>query len=112
MGAEARLEVGYATTSRNEEAEPYRQLWAEVLRIAVLDASGHVTALHQVPANVPRDVASRRIAESAAAWFTSPRHSAGSFIWICNLLDLDPGAVRAALQKNNKGVKHEAGAHD
>ncbi len=58
----------------------YRRLWAAVLEQAVKDARGGRTY--------------HIITEEARAWFRSKKEGMGSFIWVCRILDLDPGYVR------------------
>lgn len=41
---------------------------------------------------------SKRIREDAQAWFSSGERSFFSFLWICDLYQLDPSAVRLALK--------------
>lgn len=38
----------------------------------------------------------RRLRRAARQWFRSERKTAGSFLWCCSLLGLDPEAVRRA----------------
>lgn len=83
--------------------EPERELWLperelllamprrawEVLHGIGPLCGGHVTA--------ERDNRLRpKLGRAARRWFTSPCKTAGSFIWVCDLLGLDPDAVRRA----------------
>lgn len=36
------------------------------------------------------------------AWVASPAKKAGSFLWYCDLFDLEPSAVRRAIQERVK----------
>jgi len=59
----------------------WRALWRAVLDQAFKDAQGHVgTYAHR------RD---------AREWFCSNRNDLGSFLWICEVLDLDPEVTLA-----------------
>jgi hypothetical protein len=61
-------------------------LWSRVLLQAIWDLAG--VQLRAPRSEIPR------LQRSARAWFLSGDHSPGSFIWICHVLSLDPGAVR------------------
>ena len=65
---------------------PETILWSRVLLQAIWDLSG-------IKLKVPKKEAPtlRRITR---AWFSSFNDSPGSFIWICNVLSLNPDAVR------------------
>ncbi len=56
----------------------YRSLWAAVLKQAIKDANQYV--------NNPLT--------SPGLWFSSNSHAIGSFLWICSVLNIDPGSVR------------------
>ena len=58
---------------------PYRNLWAAVLEQAVKDVL-------QCTASLDR--------ERTLSWFESKRKDVGSFLWICNVLDLNPETIR------------------
>lgn len=98
----AAIEVGHQVTAGcPHELDGYRQLWAGVLLVALEDARGHVKA-GNFPGNIfraggppaqVRSLVRRRVTHGALEWFVSERREAGSFLWICGLLDLDPGAV-------------------
>lgn len=62
--------------SRND---PELELWRNVLWIAIRDRQG------QFGKNLQRD---------AQAWLNSDRKEVGSFRWVCDILNLDPQAVR------------------
>lgn len=61
--------------------DPYRRLWAAVAQQAVDD-------LHDTAVNLPGP---------ARAWFRDERMFIGSFLWVCQVLELDPGCVRRKL---------------
>lgn len=60
-----------------------RDLWKAVLEQAFKDAQGRVgTYEHK---------------KDARRWFRSNRKEIGSFLWVCEVLDLDPKATLARL---------------
>ncbi|MPZ78805.1 MAG: hypothetical protein GEU77_20070 [Deltaproteobacteria bacterium] len=62
---------------------PEAQLWTEVVIQAI------------------QDLASKdpRARSSAQEWFASDNDEVGDFIWVCNIMSVEPGVVRAALAK-------------
>ena len=58
------------------EEKGWRALWKAVLDQAFKDAEGNVGTYDQ--------------REDARAWFASSRRDIGSFLWICEVLDLEP----------------------
>lgn len=73
---------------------PCLALWAAVMQVAIEDSRG----LGPMPSG-HRDGSRADLRDRAVAWLSSPEQKVGSFLWICSLLDLDPGAVRAALTR-------------
>jgi hypothetical protein len=65
---------------------PETILWSRVLLQAIWDLSG-------IKLKVPKKEAPT-LQRITRAWFSSFNDSPGSFIWICNVLSLDPDAVR------------------
>jgi hypothetical protein len=61
-------------------------LWSRVLLQAIWDVAGIKLKLPK--SEVPR------LQRTTRAWFSSTSDSLGSFIWICNILSLDPDSVR------------------
>jgi hypothetical protein len=53
-----------------------RQLWTAVLRLAF------------------EDLENRKIAPRARFWFNSSKTGPGSFLWVCENLELDPKSIR------------------
>lgn len=45
--------------------------------------------------------------EDAESWIESNSEEVGSFVWACDLLDLEPSAVRAAWRRKRKETKGE-----
>jgi hypothetical protein len=65
---------------------PEIMLWSRVLLQAIWDLAG-------IKLKMPKSEAPR-LQRTTRAWFTSSDRSAGSFIWICHTLSLDPATVR------------------
>jgi hypothetical protein len=68
------------------EMNPEMVLWSRVLLQAIWDLAG-------IKLKVQKSEAPR-LQRRTRAWFLSTKDSVGSFIWICNILALDPDAVR------------------
>jgi hypothetical protein len=68
------------------EMNPEMVLWSRVLLQAIWDLAG-------IKLKVQKSEAPR-LQRRTRAWFLSTKDSVGSFIWICNILSLDPDAVR------------------
>jgi hypothetical protein len=65
---------------------PEMVLWSRVLLQAIWDLAG-------IKLKVQKSEAPR-LQRKTRAWFLAKKQSPGSFIWICNILSLDPDAVR------------------
>lgn len=72
--------------------DAYGQLWLAVLQKAVEDAS---TPL-QPAQNHQGDLFYQR---RARLWMLTARKGVGSLNWICNLLNIDPEAIRAEVRR-------------
>ena len=66
--------------------DPVRELWAAVLQQGLEEALGRA--------------ADPRLKDPARAWIRATRDNAGSFLWVCAALDIDPDYVRGKLQLN------------
>lgn len=66
-----------------------RQLWAAVLLQAIED----LAAGHQAPAGERRN-----LAILARQWVDSAEVGTGSFVFVCGVLDLDPGLMRTRIR--------------
>lgn len=81
---------------------PEKSLWAGMLLRALNDAAGVQLMESKKYANL--------IQRDARAWFSSPRFTTGSFLWICDVLNLDPDAVkRSTLQRSAHKVATSLG---
>lgn len=62
---------------------PEAELWTAVIQQAIQDISS--------PDSYEQ--------ESARSWFNSSTDAVGSFIWACNVIDIEPSFIRTSLQK-------------
>jgi hypothetical protein len=69
-------------------------LWSRVLLQAMWDLAG-------IRANLPKRELPR-LQRRTRAWFLAREESPGSFIWICNILALEPEAVRSRVLSKSK----------
>jgi hypothetical protein len=88
------LDSAFDTELVAEEFSPYRALWASVLTTAFADLDDH----------------KQEIVQDAKAWLYSRETGPQSYIWICDLLGVDPDELlwicstrqgRKILHKNN-----------
>jgi len=70
---------------------PEWKLWAAVLETALDDVYGLSALRSHTTAARERETKGRL---PALAWFADEQNSVGTFHWICDVLDLDPNAVR------------------
>lgn len=70
-------------------ADAHRQLWAAVLLQAIED----IVAGQDAPAGARRDLAIQ-----ARLWVASDEDAIGCFIFVCGVLDLDPGLMRTRIR--------------
>ena len=64
---------------------PEAELWTEVIVQAIEDLSSHTHDQRE---------------RSALLWFNSRTEAVGSFIWACNVINIDPDVIRSALRKD------------
>ena len=67
--------------------DAYKRLWFAVLEQALTDAKGKHYSYR----------------EEAREWFLSEKYETASFLWICDVLDLDPDSFRNAYRYEWKG---------
>lgn len=70
---------------------PYRRLWVAVVAQAMKDLA------EEGPGNARER---ERARDEARRWFHAERDGVGSFIWVCLVLDVDPGKMRTAVLKD------------
>lgn len=74
------------------EGNACKKLWFAVLFQAISDL---------VPARASENKDSVGVQDQAYKWFHSKRKNVGSFIWICDIFDLDADRMRTACMKRN-----------
>lgn len=77
------IEANDDNSDETDSTSDYYQLWAAVLKQAVLD--------------IKKRSQSHTDYISAYEWMMSKEHYPGTFIWVCDLLNLDPEFVKAKL---------------
>jgi len=73
--------------NRDPETEPYRELWAAVLELAISDLAGGGES-------------ERR--RQALDWILAPANEVGSFKFCCSCLQLDPSAAQARILRSDQ----------
>lgn len=63
--------------------------------------TARVTMLKKTPDQAAEDA--RKDHASCVKWMKSNSTQEGSYLWFCDEFDLDPGAVRKAMQENANG---------
>jgi len=76
-----------------QELTGERDLWAAVLIQAAQDAFAV-----QGPKTFGKTISPQAIREDAWRWFDSDKTDCGSYLWICDQLDLDPSATRDRIE--------------
>lgn len=76
-----------------------RAVWEEVLKQAIDDVveGPHPDELSGYEGNTYS--LSCYIKEAAQSWIDDPSNEPRRFVWVCEQLDLDPSAVRAAIER-------------
>ena len=79
-----------------EDKAPAEMLWGAVLAQAYQDVQGDF--MLYVPGNPAQrqsfEIKRGYILEDARRWFEGDRNMIGSFLFVCDVLDLDPGRIR------------------
>ena len=80
---------------------PERSLWAAVVERAFEDAKGNVMKTPpRKRENYPNWLQSRdRVIKDAFQWFKNNRKTVGGFLWVCDVLELEPGPIREKIAK-------------
>jgi hypothetical protein len=65
-----------------------RELWVNVLLQATLDVAGKGNGDQRA-----------QLQQSTRAWFASNQKTPGSFLWVCDRLELNPEWIRRGLNK-------------
>jgi len=90
-------------SSGQQTHDPQKNVWAAVLIQAIDDLN--VKSIPQESEKSQND--KEYLKNQANAYFKSKRMSMGSFVWICELFDIDPDVARKAILNGNG--KHEVG---
>jgi len=67
------------------ENNPYKNLWSAVLDRAMQDIKGIIPGSEKYR--------EKKIIKEAEDWFGSDDRDIGSFLWVCEILDLQPDKV-------------------
>jgi len=109
------MQPGYLSTqmiddeprSMTEAAHQNRQgivaLWVGVLKQAIRDFYG----VGFVPTFELRSRSIVRFHKDAKAWFESDRTECPSFLWVCEILNLDPAYIRKSVFSGSVNVNFE-----
>lgn len=90
-----------------QNMQPIVKLWAVVLHKGVAEASAEIQACLE---GVPPAVAAYRHG-NALAWLTEVRNlGPGSFVWLCDLWEMDPARVRESVLVNAANLAGEGRA--
>jgi hypothetical protein len=76
-------------TGTDRRISPEAELWTEVILQAIDDLDKRTT------------LSSRSAQVSAREWFTSDSDAVGSFVWTCNVINVDPNFIRSRLTKKH-----------
>jgi hypothetical protein len=68
----------------DDDKDQCRKLWSAVMEQAIEDLSGD----------------NPRIQQAAVDWFSNRQNDGvGSFVWVCQAIDLDPDSVRECIRR-------------
>ncbi len=81
-------------------SSPERELLKSVLNLAIADLTG-------VKISDVKQAEAIRIRAEVRDWFASMTDERGSFMWLCDLLQLDPDTVRRQLTKSRVSRKRQ-----
>ena len=81
---------GVCGTGTDHRTLPEAELWTQVILQAIYDLDRRTS------------LTSRSAQDSAREWFASESDAVGSFIWTCDLIDLDPNFIRSQLTKKQR----------
>lgn len=81
--------------------EKYRNLWASVLTQAISDITAKKVEVKNKHSD-DRSVEVERERRSAIAWVSSRRVDEQSFVWVCDILNIDSDRARIKIFENVK----------
>jgi hypothetical protein len=74
---------------------PEAELWTQVILQAINDLDGRTSS---IPGSAQ---------DSAREWFASESDAVGSFIWTCQIINVDPNFIRSRLAKKQRMKKSD-----
>lgn len=84
-----------ASTGDVNRKTPERDLWAAVLWTALLDISAPAARTYEVADSTNYKSLSNK--ETAQDWVFSEEFEIGSFLWVCQLLEMNPETMRKGI---------------
>lgn len=78
---------GVCETGTDPSTLPEAELWTQVILQAINDLDGRTS------------LTPRSAKDSAREWFASECDGVGSFLWTCQLINVDPNFIRSQLAK-------------
>ena len=92
------LAVDHDFWNRQKKAMgPERRLWVRCLEDAIECVTGRAIACGRIER--------QRIVRQEMRWFASKRIEPGSYLWVCGMLNYDPGTIREELAKRTRKEK-------
>ena len=85
--------AGVCGTDTDHRMLPEAELWTQVILQAINDLDGRTSSIPGSAQN------------SAREWFASESDGVGSFIWTCQIINVDPNFIRSQLTKKLR-MKH------
>jgi hypothetical protein len=86
---------GVCGTGTDHRILPEAELWTQVILQAITDLDGRTSLTPHWAKN------------SAREWFASDGDAVGSFIWACQIINVDPNFIRSRLAKKQRVKKSD-----
>ena len=86
---------GVCGTDTDHRMLPEAELWTQVILQAISDLNGRTSL---TPGSAQ---------DSAREWFASECDAVGSFIWTCQIINVDPNFIRSRLAKKQRMKKSD-----
>jgi hypothetical protein len=83
-------QFGVVASGTDRRTLPEAELWTQVILQAINDLHGRTSL---TPGSAK---------DSAREWFASDSDSVGSFIWTCQIINVDPNFIRSQLAKKQR----------
>ena len=81
---------GVCETGTDDRTLPEAELWTQVILQAITDLNGRTS------------LTPRSAKDSAREWFASESDAVRSFIWVCQIINVDPNFIRSQLAKRQR----------